>query len=105
MKPSSDVPDYAASAVGRAKPTVTAVFVAGIVAGAVALAVFGSTTSEQPSNVHPKAPAVHYEPNLCEPDGTFCEPSYLSPPPMHPAQPAPAAGSGRLSSQRETPSG
>ncbi|WP_119418786.1 hypothetical protein [Desertibaculum subflavum] len=101
MKPSSDIPDYAASAVGRARPTLAALAVAGLVAVAAAVAVLGTTTSGPGSTVHPKAPAVQYEPNYCEPDGTFCEPTYLSPPPAHPAP----AGSGLLTSQRETPSG
>ena len=101
MKRISDFPEYADSAVGRAKPTVMAIFVAGLVAGAIAFAMFGGASSDLESSVHPKAPAVQYEPNLCEPDGTYCEPSYLLPPPP---QPAPA-GSGLLTSQRETPSG
>jgi hypothetical protein len=103
MKPSPDFPDYTDSLVGRTKPTVAAIFVAGLVAGAVALAVFGGASSgSSDSTVHRSAPAVPYEPSLCEPDGTFCEPSYLSPPPTQ--QPVPA-GSGQLTSQRETPSG
>lgn len=101
MKPSSDIPDYAASAVGRARPTVVVLAVAGLVAAAVAFAVLGTSTSDQRSAVHPKAPAVQYEPNYCEPDGTFCEPTYLSPPPA----PSAPAGSGLLTSQREMPSG
>lgn len=102
MKPSSDIPDYAASAVGRARPTMAALAVAGLVALAVAFAVFGTATSDRSAAVHPKAPAAQYEPDYCEPDGTFCEPSYLSPPPVHPAA---GGGSGLLTSQREMPSG
>ena len=101
MQRSSDIPDYAASAAWRAKPTVVAIFVAGLVAGAVALAVFAGASPDLESGVHPKAPAVQYEPNLCEPDGTFCEPNYLSPPPTRPVP----GGSGLLTSQREMPSG
>lgn len=101
MQRSSEIPEYAASALGRAKPTVIAIFVAGLVAGAVALAMLAGASSDLASGVHPKAPAVQYEPVLCEPDGTFCEPTYLSPLPTRPAP----AGSGLLTSQRETPSG
>jgi len=101
MKRSSDFPDYADSVVDRANPTVAAIFLAGLLAGAIALAVFGDASSGLESSVHPSAPAVQYESNPCEPDGTFCEPTYLSPPP---AEPAPA-GTGLITSQRETPSG
>ena len=101
MKRISDIPEYADSAVVRAKPTAAAIVLAGIVAIAAAFAVFGDASTGLDTGVHPKAPVVNHEPNLCEPDGTFCEPTYLSPPP---AEPAPA-GSGLITSQRETPSG
>ena len=101
MKRISDIPEYADSAVGRSKPTVAMVVVAGLVAIATAFAVFGDATTGLDAGLRPAAPVVHHEPNLCEPDGTFCEPIYLTPPP---AEPAPA-GSGLITSQRETPSG
>lgn len=101
MKRISDIPEYADSAVVRSKPTTAAIVVAGIVAIATAFAVFGDAMTSLDAGVYPAAPAASHEPNLCEPDGTFCEPTYLTPPP---AEPAPA-GSGLITSQRETPSG
>jgi hypothetical protein len=76
MRLASDIPEYAAAAVRRASPTGIAIIVTLALA---ATALVATWRSDLPRHAAPE-PTINYESNLCEPDGTFCEPAYLRPP-------------------------
>ncbi len=97
MKMVSDVPEYAAAAVRRASPTGIAIVVTLLIAATALVA----TWRGDASGPSVPAPNTQYESNLCEPDGTFCEPTYLRPPRD---DIWPPTSSPRIS-ERQTPSG